>query len=46
MVAGEKGNPGLVATEVERLRVAERKGVPELAGEALKIAGRVSRRRE
>ncbi len=47
-VAGEKGNPGLAATEVERLRiwVVEREGVPELAGEAQKVTGRVGRWRK
>ncbi len=40
---GERVNLGLVATEVERLRlwVAERESVPESAGEARKVAGRV-----
>ena len=39
-------NLGLVVAEVEWLRfgVAERKGVPELVGEAREIAERVGRR--
>jgi len=47
-VVDEKVNPGLAVTEVERLRiwVAEREGVPELAGEARKVAGQVGQRRE
>ncbi len=47
-VAGERGNPRLVTTEVEwlRLLVAERESVPESTGEARKVAGRVGRWRE
>ena len=46
--AGGRVNLGLVAAEVEwlRLRVAERKGVPESAGEAREIAERVGWRRQ
>ena len=48
VAVGERVNPGLAATEVERLRlwVAEREGVPESAGEAQKVAGRVGQWRE
>ncbi len=48
VAVGERVNLGLVATEVERLRLwmAERESVSELAGEAQKVAGRVGRRRE
>ena len=45
---GEWVNLGLVATEVERLRLwmAERESVSESAGEARKVAGRVGRWQE
>ncbi len=47
-MVGGQANLGLVATEVERPRlwVAEREGVSEPAGEARKVAGRMSRWRE
>ncbi len=47
-MAGGQVNLGLVATEVERLRlwVAERESVSESADEARKVAGRVGRQRE
>jgi hypothetical protein len=45
VAVGERVNLGLVATEVEWLRlwVAERESVSESAGEARKVAGRVGR---
>ncbi len=48
VAVGEKVNPDLAATEVERLRlwVAERERVSESAGEARKVTGRVGRQRE